>query len=248
MKRLLFAATLALAALALAAGCGSAGARHTAWNGRIDVYGTMHAVMMEGKTEGRVELAPLQGDARLVGIGALEGLAGEVVLLDGVAWCTRSGELGTLETHAGAEKGAKATLLATAHVSQWFTLAVPADLPFSGIEAFVASSAREHGLAHTETFPFLIEGSFHDVRAHVLHGSCPYMGKSPPGTEPVRRVLPIAKGRLVGFYTELAPGTLTHTGEKTHVHLLVKEGESIVAHVDELTIDAGAVLKLPLYE
>jgi alpha-acetolactate decarboxylase len=248
MKRLLLAAALALGALALAAGCYSTPPQPQPWKGRIDVYGTMHAVMLEGKTEGRVELAPLQADARLVGIGALEGLAGEVVLLDGVAWCTRSGELGTLETHAGAEKGAKATLLATARVSQWFALPVAAELPFSGIEAFVAQAAREHGLAHTETFPFLIEGSFHDVRAHVLHGSCPYMGKSPPGTEPVRRVLPLAKGRLVGFYTELAPGTLTHMGEKTHVHLLVKEGESIVAHVDELRIDAGAVLKLPLVE
>jgi alpha-acetolactate decarboxylase len=220
----------------------------SSWNGRIDVYGTMHEVMMEGKTQGRVELAPLQGDMNLVGIGALEGLEGEVVLLDGVAWCTHSGALGTLDTHAGAEKGLHATMLATAHVSRWMSLPVPAGLAASGIEDFVERAAKEHGLAHTETFPFVIEGGFSDVRAHVLHGRCPWAGKGPPETEPVRRFLPVAHGRLVGFYTELAPGTLTHMGEKTHVHLLVKEGESIAAHVDELQISAGAVLKLPLSE
>jgi acetolactate decarboxylase len=239
--------TLILALLALAAGCETTPPARP-WKGRIDLYGTMREVMMEGKTEGRVELAPLQGDARLVGIGALEGLAGEVVLLEGVAWCTRSGALGTLETHAGAEQGVRATMLASARVSSWFTLPVPAGLSASGIEAFVAQAARDHGLGRTQTFPFLIEGGFRDMRAHVLHGRCPNMGSGPPETEPVRRLIPSAHGRLVGFYTELAPGTLTHMGEKTHVHLLVKEGESLVAHVDELQIDAGAVLKLPLAE
>jgi len=74
------------------------------------------------------------------------------------------------------------------------------------------------------------------------------MGEGPPETEPVRRVIPIAHGRLVGFYTGLEPGMLTHKGEKTHVHLLVKEGESIAAHIDDLRIGAGAVLRLPLTE
>ncbi len=232
------------AALALAAGCATT--PHYAWKGRIDVYGSMHEVMMEGKTQGRVELAPLQGDSQLVGIGALEGLAGEVVLLDGVAWCTRAGKLGTLDTHAGAEKGVRATMLATARVPAWFTLPVPAGLAASGIQDFVERAAREHGLGGTSTLPFLIEGTFTDVHAHVLNGRCPMAGPGAPETEPVRRVLPSTMGRLVGFYTTLPPGKLTHAGEKTHVHLLVKEGEPLACHIDQLQISAGAVLKLPL--
>jgi hypothetical protein len=239
MKQLFFATVLALAA-----GCSSTA--HYAWHGRIDLYGTMHEVMMEGKTQGRVELAGLQGDPQLVGIGSLEGLTGEVVLLDGVAWCTRAGKLGTLETHAGAEKGVRATLLATARVGAWLALPVPPGLAASGLGEFVAAAAREHGLGGTQTIPFLVEGSFADVHAHVLNGRCPMGGPGSSETEPVRRVLPIAKGRLVGFYTALPPGTLTHAGENTHVHLLVKEGESIACHVDALQISAGAVLKLPL--
>lgn len=245
MRRAL-AIALALAPVLLALGAACASTRSGGgWHGRIDVFGTMHEVMMQGATQGRVELAPLQGDPQLVGVGALEGLAGEVVLLDGVAWCTRAGKLGALETHAGAEKGVRATLLATARVEHWISLPVPAGLAASGIEGFVAQAAREHGLAHTQTFPFLITGSFTNVRAHVLNGRCPWAGSGPPETEPVRRLLPLAAGRLVGFYTELPPGTITHVGEKTHVHLLVKEGESLVAHVDELQIAPGALLQLP---
>ncbi len=239
MKRILVGGLLALAA-----GCTTT--THYAWKGRIDLYGSMHEVMMEGKTQGRVELAGLQGDPQLVGIGALEGLAGEVVLLDGIAWCTRAGKLGTLDTHAGAQKGERATLLATARVPRWFTLPVPAGLSASGIEEFVERSVREHGLGGTATVPFLIEGTFSDVRAHVLNGRCPMAGPGSPETEPVRRVLPTAMGRLVGFYTTLPPGKLTHAGEKTHVHLLVKENEPLACHIDQLEIAAGALLKLPL--
>ncbi|MBK7642973.1 MAG: acetolactate decarboxylase [Planctomycetes bacterium] len=232
-----------LALLALLAGCRSTRAP---WNGRVDLYGTMREVMMEQKTQGRVELSTLSGDPELVGIGALEQLAGEVVILDGVVWCTRSGDLGTLDTRAGAAPGELATVLAVARVPHWIRVSVPPGLAASGIEAFVEKAAREHGLGRAITFPFVIEGEFRDVRAHVLHGRCPYMGKGPRETEPVRRLLPSAKGRLVGFYTTLSPGTLTHMGEKTHVHLLVKEGEPLAAHVDALRIEAGAVLELPV--
>jgi acetolactate decarboxylase len=235
-------------ALVLLAGCESTPPQPRPWMGRIDLYGTMRAVMMEGQTQGRIELAGLQGDVALVGIGSLEDLAGEVVLLDGVAWCTRSGELGTLDTRAGAQPGQKATLLATARVSSWMGIPIEKSVPSSAIEAFVAQAAHEHGLGNTPTFPFVIEGAFRDVRAHVLHGRCPEMGAGPPETEPVRRLLPLVHGRLVGFYTELEPGKLTHQGQKTHVHLLVKEGESLVAHVDELQVEAGALLKLPRTE
>jgi len=236
-------------ALLLLASCDSTPPPQPApWMGRIDLYGTMREVMMEGQTKGRVELAPLQGDWGLVGIGALEDLAGEVVLIDGVAWCTRSGALGALDTRAGAQPGQKAALLATARVSSWTGIKITNELPASAIEGFVAQAARDHGLGKTPTFPFVIEGAFRDVRAHVLHGRCPEMGSGPPETEPVRRLLPLVHGRLVGFYTELEPGKLTHQGEKTHVHLLIKEGESLVAHVDSLQIEAGALLKLPRTE
>ena len=235
-----------LALVLLLAGCASSGPEQNVWHARVDIHGTMRAVMMEGRTQGRVELSSLQGDPELVGIGALEGLEGEVVLLDGVAWCTRAEKLGALATQAGPAKGTQATLLAVTSVPRWLKLPVPTGMRLSALEAFVARAARDHGLARTETFPFVVEGAFSDVRAHVLHGRCPYLGAGPPETEPVRRSLPLAHGRLVGFYTELPSGTLTHAGEKTHVHLLIKEGEALVAHVDDLRINAGAYLKLPL--
>jgi acetolactate decarboxylase len=238
---------LALLCCTFAGACGSAPPAHAGpWKGRIDIYGSMHAVMMEGQTEGKVELAALQGDPQLVGIGALEALAGEVVLLDGTAWCTRSVSLGALETRAGAEQGVRAAMLVTARVSSWAALPVRDGLPSADLEGFIAQAAREHGLERTETFPFLLEGEFRDVRAHVLNGRCPLLGEGPPATEPVRRLFPVVHGWLVGFYTGLAPGMLTHAGEKTHVHLLVKDGESIACHVDELRVGAKTVLKLPL--
>ena len=239
--------TVALVVLALSAGChstprpGSAGA----WNGQIEIHGAMREVMLEGKTQGRVALDTLQGDPSLVAIGALAGLEGELVALDGIVWTTRAKPLGVLETRAGATHDEQATMLASARVADWVRVPIPGGLAFEGLDEFVAQAARGQGLAGTTTFPFVIEGGLLEVRAHVLHGRCPMAGPGPAESEPVRRFLPEVHARLVGFYTTLPPGTLTHHGQRTHVHLLVKEGEPLAAHVDDLRIAPGAVLKLP---
>lgn len=237
----------ALVLLLFLAGCESSPPpANPVWNGRIDIYGTMREVMLEGQTQGRVELAPLQGDRDLVGIGSLSGLEGEVVLLDGVAWCTRPGKLGALETRAGVDPGTRAAMLVTARVPRWTIINLPQGLALAELETCLEYTANTNGLGRVETFPFLIEGAFSDVRAHVLDGRCPEAGPGPAETEPVRRLLPLAHGRLVGFYSRLPAGTLTHAGQKTHVHLLLKEGGALVAHVDDLRVSPGAVLKLPL--
>jgi hypothetical protein len=233
--------------LALAASCHSSGGARTdgAWHGPIDIHGAMREVMMEGKTQGRVALDTLQGDPALVAIGALAGLEGELVALDGIVWTTRAKPLGVLETHAGATHGEQATMLASARVESWIRVPIPGGLAWQGLDEFVEQAAREHGLERTPTFPFVIEGGLFEVRAHVLNGRCPMGGPGPAESEPVRRFLPEVHARLVGFYTTLPPGTLTHHGQRTHLHLLVKEGEPIAAHVDDLRVAPGAVLKLP---
>ncbi len=249
MRRALLAFSLALPggfalALAALAGCHTNGA-HEGWQGRIEVHGTMREVMMEGRTEGRVELVPLQGDPARIGIGSLAGLEGEIVLVDGVAWITRSAPLGVLETYAGAKRGESATMLATAEVARWIELPIPGGVAADALEGFVAERARENGLAHTPVYPFVIEGELDDLRVHVLHGRCPMAGPGPAESEPVRRLVPSAHGRLVGFHSELPPGTLTHHGETQHLHVLLRGSEPLAAHVDSVRVGAGAVLRLP---
>ena len=64
--------------IALLAACSSA----PTWDGEIETYGTLHEVLRQGKDQGRVVVAEA-ATRHTVGIGALAGLTGEVVVFEG---------------------------------------------------------------------------------------------------------------------------------------------------------------------
>ncbi|MFM1816848.1 MAG: hypothetical protein RLZ98_3543, partial [Pseudomonadota bacterium] len=55
----------------------------------IEQYGAMREVMREGKTEARVTVCDVASDASMFGVGALEGLGGEVTIDAGEVWVSR---------------------------------------------------------------------------------------------------------------------------------------------------------------
>ena len=95
-QRLRPAAYLAFLGLTAFAGCAA-----PTWNGKVAQWGTMRAVLQEGRTEGRVSLAEACREPHSFGVGALEGLTGEVLILDGVAWTARPDGPNRLHVRSG---------------------------------------------------------------------------------------------------------------------------------------------------
>jgi hypothetical protein len=232
-----------LVAIAMVA-CASA-----SWDGRVDTWGSMHAVMHDGDTQGRVRLSDAIADPHAFGIGALTGLSGEIAIVDGTAWTSRVDAAGRIETSKALHFGDEATLLAVAHVAHWSTGPIEHDLALGELGEYVRRRADQLGLQRTLTFPFLITGDLDELDAHVLNGRCPYAG---PGagpdaaaTAPVEDARARAHGTLVGFYTDGEAGKLTHRGERTHVHVVLEGVDPFVGHVDAARVLSGASLALP---
>jgi len=114
----LFSASAAglLAAALLALACSTPD-----WHEPVTTTGTFQDVLRDGRTEGRVPLAGIadrdedaeQGE--LVALGALEGLEGEVTIVDGEVWLSRVRD-GSLTTEVGRGIGGNATLLVSTRV------------------------------------------------------------------------------------------------------------------------------------
>jgi alpha-acetolactate decarboxylase len=213
------------------------------WNGQIEAWGSMRDVMMDGHTQARVSVVDAGRMSGTVGIGALEGLQGEIAIVDGVPWISRvDGD--HLECARGARNGDRATLLAISHVSRWKTIAIDRDLSPAELDALLASTQRDLGLGQ-RPWPFVIEGDLFDVGAHVLRGQCPYAGPVDPEHEPIRRSFAEVRARLVGFYAPNSVGELVHHGQATHVHVIVEQPEVFVGHVDSVSVRGGAWLRVP---
>ena len=118
---------VALASVPLLSACRTVG-----WDGTVWRAGSMMEVMRDGRTEERARIVEAARGPDVVGIGALTGLAGEVSIVDGAVWITRSLPGGRLVTTQGAAAGEGATLLVTASPPEWTELPIDRDIDLDG--------------------------------------------------------------------------------------------------------------------
>ena len=182
-----------------------------------------------------------------VGIGAPEGLAGEIVVLDGETWVAHADAHGQAETHHPASPDAMATFLAIATVPRWVDSHTEGRLSLDGLEQSVRAAAERNGIDTKAPFPFVVKGRFSSVNLHILNGRCPFAASQPDDAahDPVRVQADSARGVLVGFYYDGSPGVLTHAGKKLHVHAVLQDEHHTVGHVEAVSIGAGAAIRVP---
>ena len=221
---------------ALLAACSSA----PTWDGEVETYGTLHEVLRQGQHQGRVVVGAA-AVPHAVGLGALAGLGGEVVIFEGQMYTGRV-ESDRVVSDRGTERD-EAAFLAVAKVPEWVELRIARSLVLDNLALLLEEIASENALATYDTFPFVIEGELLNLKSHVIDGNCPIA--NPDGPEPARQTAGRAQGRLVGFYTTLPPGTLTHHGSPLHIHVVLAGKKPLVAHVDDVTITAGSKLLVP---
>jgi hypothetical protein len=204
------------------------------------VIGSMRDVMRDGATQGRVDLADVTAGPHTVAIGALEGLQGEFLCLGGDVWIGRAANPPATTVSRGAAATDRATLAIVDEVPQWMMVPLERDRDLAGLEAQLAQAQAKLGLP--ETFPFVIEGGYAGLSAHVLAGKCPYQDPHVAvGTTTGAR----GRGLFVGFFTSGPAGILTHHGQRSHVHVQLTEPAAFVGHVDAVVFDAGSTLRLP---
>ncbi|QOJ15221.1 MAG: acetolactate decarboxylase [Planctomycetia bacterium] len=229
-----------LASSVVLVGCAAPG-----WDGRVETWGEMRPVMREGQTEGRVRLSEVVRRSHAYGVGAVEGLDGEILIDDGRCWVARGRSSASLDVIPDATT-TNATLLIVAYVPEWTTISIDRALPAESLDRFVRDAAERAGLETAQPFPFVIEGEFRDVAAHVVNGHCPLDGSPETAdAEPFRVNEKAIRGTLIGFYARDSAGRLTHHGTESHIHLLNRSPQVLVAHVETVGVAQGAVLRLP---
>ncbi|MCA9286238.1 MAG: hypothetical protein KDA22_13520 [Phycisphaerales bacterium] len=229
-----------LGALAMA-GC-------TAKQPAVEQFGAMRDVMRDGHTQARIRLADAVVRPHALGVGALEGLAGEVTIVDGDVWVARVTDGGVRVTGPLPRGDESASLLTLAHVPRWRTVAIQSPAAGEELAELIVRAAQDIGIDTARPFPFMIEGAPADLAIHVINGYCPMatdpsaVGAVPwtwSATAPVDVV-------IVGFHAEGAAGVMTHHGTTIHAHAVLSiDGRTVAGHVDRLAVAPGMFLHLP---
>lgn len=214
------------------------------WDGKVEQWGTMFEVLGQGQSQGRVEIKDALRRPNAVGLGALEGLQGEVTVLDGHSWVS----VGAPESPGACAESPdhQAALLAIAHVPMWVESPLASEIGPQEFDSVIRERAIAAGVDTERPFPFMINGRL-SVEAHVVSGSCPHAGASSGAAEPKRISFTTSEesGTLVGFYAEHGEGSLTHHGSNTHVHVVLLNSDPRCGHVDSVTVAAGSIIQFP---
>jgi acetolactate decarboxylase len=210
-------------------------------------HGAMREVMRDGRTEGRIAVAAATRFPHAYAVGALEGLRGEITIVDGAAWVTRLHDGAPALTGPQPTEGDLATLLTVAHVPAWHDVEVTGSASGLALEHVIANAAREAGHDPERPIPFMLEGAPEELALHVINGFCPVSTPAPAEAEPWRWTMADRQAvTVIGFYAPDSAGVMTHHGTALHAHAVVpRDGRTIAGHVDRLRIGAGMTLRVP---
>lgn len=215
-----------LAALTLFACDGTKGG----WE--VKIQGVLREIMQEQKIGANADLKDFKNISDLYALGALEGLSGEILILDGEPFNGVANQ-GTLVFDKSFDQ--KATLLVSSQVEEWEMITIKENFNnLQELQAVILAQGKMAGINITEPFPFMIKGDFQRINWHVInakeaeaqnHEAYKRAGLS--GSEAY------VDAQILGFYSAQHEGIFTHHGSYVHLHFLSSD-ESIMGHVDDL--------------
>jgi alpha-acetolactate decarboxylase len=225
-------------------------------------YGNFKRMMHTGDTAAQVELSKLDRSAGTWGVGALAGLKGEAIQVDGKILVS-FGTDPEGKVQLPSKKDA-AVLWASGKVAQWKQIQVPADMSQVEFEKFVSEQAAVNQVDLKRPFVFRVTGGYSHLIWHVLTGEKSdskaggYGGHAHAGghghggghanKRSDMKVFrnPKATGQLVAVYSgEKLEGVVSHPGERFHVHY-IDDAKTVSGHVDQYNVQKGATLWLPI--
>jgi alpha-acetolactate decarboxylase len=206
----------------------------------------MRMVLRDGHTEPRIDLVEATQVPHAYGIGALAELEGEITIFDGSVWVARSSGGDLAMSGPAVVESDRATLLTLSYVRQWESAELAEALTAHDFDSVIEMLVRARGWDTSNPFPFVIDGEVSRLESHVIAGSCPLSGAG-GGAEPWHlSVDQSVQATLVGFFAGKRGGVLTHHGTSVHMHIImVGDGRTITAHVEDVVVAAGSILRLP---
>lgn len=194
------------------------------------IVGEMRNVMWKGELARVIKLDTLTKN-NLYGLGPIDYLTGEIMVLDGVAYSSVVIDSNGMLVQAKEELNAP--FFAYSTISEWSEVEVPVfvkDLP--SLEQFL----NQHFLAMDVPFFFKLEGVFENAEIHIVNLPTGTKVKSPQDAHQgqVNYNLAGDSATLLGFFSRKHKAIFTHHDTFLHIHLITADRNKMghLEHID----------------
>ncbi len=199
--------------------------------------GAMRNVMHKGELFGTIAIDTIAPRDYLYGVGPVEYLTGEILVLDGKQYVARIRPDNTVAV--GEESGLRAPFFVYANVGAWRPVALPESVTtLVRLEEFLDRSSRDL----PRPFAFRLTGKVGRAAFHIMNLPAGTPVRSPEDAHRFDRNVTVAgrTSEIVGFFSTEHQGIFTHHDSRVHLHLITAD-HALLGHVDSLEFFPGSM-------
>ena len=203
---------------------------------QVVITGAMRNTMFNGQLAGLIDMDSICGPGAY-GLGPLEYLRGELLVLDGHCYVSTATSDSTMKVEE--RRDVSAPFFVHQRVKGWIPVELPDSvIDLAGIDAFLTAAYGALGIP----FAFKLTGIFKEIDVHIVD--------VPPGTEVhgpddahrgnKRYHILGAEAEAIGFFSTRHKAVFTHHDTNIHMHAITAD-RGWMGHVEAITFDARAV-------
>ncbi len=183
----------------------------------VKVVGAMNNVMWKGQLYGTIALDTISGKQHLYGLGPVEYLSGELLVMDGRAYKSTVLTDSSMKVEETFE--AKAPFFVYAHVENWKEQILPDSIrSIPQLENFLDQITRNS----VRPFAFRLSGTIEDASIHIVNLPKGATVRSPLEAHQGLTSFRLSKREadIIGFFSTAHQAVFTHHDSFVHMHLI----------------------------
>ena len=212
-------------------------------NSKVKIAGAMMNVMHKGELFGTINLDTISNRQHLYGLGPIEYLRGEILIVDGISYISKVAADGSIQMEETYQ--AKAPFFVSENVEKWQEIKLPDSVQnISQLETYLDLTTK----SHSRPFAFKLTATIDSCAIHIVNLPEGAEVHSPDEAHQNQKIFSIKNQNadLIGFFSTEHAGIFTHHDTYVHIHLITTDKKQM-GHLDELLLAKGtAKLYLPL--
>jgi len=208
----------------------------TANNSSLKIIGAMRNVMMKGELFGTIDLDTISDKQHIYGLGPVEYLTGEIIIIDGKAYKSVVTDEKTMKVNETFKM--KAPFFAYANIESWLETEIPVSIStIQQLEAFIDHITK----SDAPPFFFKVTAIVNTATIHVVNLPKGTKVSSPDDSHKGQRSYIIKNEpiELLGFFSRAHRAIFTHHDTNVHIHLITADRQKM-GHLDSLNIRSGS--------
>lgn len=202
----------------------------------------MKSVMWKGQLVGNINLDTISNKTNLYGLGPVEYLSGEILIIDGKSY--KSSVVSDTTMKVEETYDIKAPFFGYANISKWTEQMLPDSiLTIQKLEQFLEKVTKPS----TKPFIFKLSGTIEQARIHIVNLPKGSKVSSPDEAHIGQNhyQLQNEQADIVGFFSTEHKAIFTHHDTYLHMHLMTMDRQKM-GHLDEVLFRKGTMtLYLP---